>query len=45
MGELNTVLKQLKSNKSCDPLGFANELFKPQNEGEDLKVATLKEPN
>ena len=42
MSELNTVLKQLKSNKSRDPLGFANELFKPQNAGEDLKVATLK---
>ena len=42
MSEVNTVLKQLKSNKSCDPLGFANELFKPQNAGEDLKVATLK---
>ena len=27
MSELNTVLKQLKSNKSCDPLGFANELL------------------
>ena len=42
MSELNTVLKQLKSKKSRDPLGFANELFKPQNAGEDLKVATLK---
>ena len=42
MSELNTVLKQLKSNKSRDTLGFANELFKPQNAGEDLKVATLK---
>ena len=42
MSELSTVLKQLKSNKSRDPLGFANELFKPQNAGEDLKVATLK---
>ena len=41
MIELNTVLKQLKNNKSRDPLGFANELFKPQNAGEDLKIATL----
>ena len=41
MNELNTVLKQLKNNKSRDPLGLANELFKPPNAGTDLKVATL----
>ena len=26
---LEIVLKQLKTNKSIDPLGFANELFTP----------------
>ena len=29
MNEPNMVLKQLKNNKSSDPSGFANELFKP----------------
>ena len=42
LDQLSTVLKQLKNNKSCDPLGFANELFKPPNAGKDLKVATLQ---
>lgn len=42
MSDLQKVLKQLKNNKSRDPLGFANELFKPTNAGLDLQVATLK---
>jgi hypothetical protein len=41
MLELEDVLKQLKMNKSRDPLGFANELFRPEVAGQDLKVAIL----
>ena len=41
--DLEQVLKQLKNqkNKSCDPLVFSNELFKPAIAGKDLKI-TLK---
>ena len=42
MDDLTIVLKQLKNNKSRDPLGLANELFKPNHAGEDLKLAVLK---
>ena len=31
MEDLEVVLKDLKNNKSRDPMGFANELFKPDN--------------
>ena len=41
MEDLDTVLKQLKTKKSRDPLGLANELFKPVNIGKDLKAAVL----
>ena len=41
MQDLETVLKQLKTRKSRDPFGFSNELFKPANAGNDLKIATL----
>ena len=41
MSDLNTVLKQLKNNKSRDPLGFPNELFKTDSAGDDLKCAIL----
>ena len=40
---VNTV--QLKSNKSRDPSGYGNELFRPENTGEDLKIAVLKMMN
>ena len=40
--ELNIVLKQLKNNKSKDPLDLPNELFKPGNIGSDLKIAILQ---
>ena len=40
--DLEVVLKQLKSSKSRDPLGFANELFQANNAGNDLKLAVLK---
>ena len=39
--DLETVLKNLKNNKSRDPLGNANELFKPTVAGTDLKLAIL----
>ena len=41
-GDLDIVLKHLKVNKSRDPLAFANELFKPNNAEEDLKLAVLQ---
>ena len=40
--ELDIVLKQLKNNKSKDPLDLPNELFKPENIGLDLKTALLQ---
>ena len=43
--DINDVLKQLKNNKSRDPLGYCNELFKPNNAGQDLKHAALKMSN
>ena len=45
MEDLNLVLKQLKNNKSRDPLGWANELFKPNKAGYDLKMAILRMMN
>ena len=45
MEDVNIVLKQLKPNKSRDPLGFGNELFRPNNAGNDLKLAVLKMMN
>ena len=42
LDDSETVLKDLKNNKSRDPMGFANELFKPDNAGKDLKVAVLQ---
>ena len=40
--DVDAVLRQLKTKKSRDPLGLANELFKPENAGDDLKLAVLK---
>ena len=42
MKDLDKVLKQLKHNKSRDPLGYCNELFRPEVAGDDLKLAILK---
>ena len=39
--DIDLVLKQLKNNKSRDPLGFGNEMFKPENAGTDLRKALL----
>ena len=38
---LEVALKSLKSNKTRDPSGFINELFKPPVIGEDLEMALL----
>ena len=39
--ELEKVLEKLKKDKSRDPDGLINELFKPEVIGEDLKVSIL----
>ena len=41
MKELNLVLKKLKKQKSRDPFGLANDLFRPEVAGDDLKLALL----
>ena len=40
--DLEKVLKYLKKQKSRDPLGLANEIFRPEVAGDDLKLAVLK---
>ena len=42
MRDLNIVLKNLKKQKSRDPYGLANDIFRPEVAGEDLKLAILK---
>ena len=39
---LTNVLSKLKNNKSLDPLGMVNEVFKPGYIGQDLFTAILK---
>ena len=41
MEQLEKVLNYLQKNKSRDPLGYANEIFKVDIAGDDLKVAIL----
>ena len=41
MDDLDAVLKYLKNNKSRDPFGYANEIFRPEVAGDDLKKAIL----
>ena len=41
MSELDPVLKNLKTNKTRDPLGLINEIFKPGCIGQGLKQAVL----
>ena len=41
MSQLEVVLKSLKMNKSRDPHGYANELFRIDVAGDDLKKAIL----
>ena len=40
--DLEKVLKYLKNNKSRDPYGYINELFKNNSAGSDMKIAVLK---
>ena len=42
MDDLKLALKQLGKEKSRDPEGFNNELFKEEVAGEDLLLAVLK---
>ena len=42
MEDLDKVLKSLKKQKSRDPFGLANDLFRPDVAGDDLKLAVLK---
>ena len=41
LGQLDKVLKSLKNNKTKDPLGMINEIFKPGIIGADLKKALI----
>ena len=41
MSHLDKVLSKLKPNKAVDPTGLANELFRLENIGHDLKKALL----
>ena len=41
MNDLEKALASLKNNKSRDPKGFTNELFKVENIGDNLKVSLL----
>ena len=41
MNDLEAVLNHLKKNKSRDPFGYANEIFKSDVAGDDLKRALL----
>ena len=45
MDQLDHVLKHMKKNKSRDPFGYANEIFRPEVAGNDLKLAILKLKN
>ena len=45
MKDLEFVLKHLKKQKSRDPLGLANDIFRPEVAGDDLKEAILKMMN
>ena len=40
--ELSVTLKTLKNNKSRDPAGLINEIFKPPVMGRDLEDALLQ---
>ena len=41
MEQLEKVLDYLKRNKSRDPMGYANDIFKNDVAGDDMKKATL----
>jgi hypothetical protein len=41
MSDLDQALSDIKNNKSRDHAGYANEIFKPENIGSDLKISIL----
>ena len=41
MDDLEAVIKGLKKDKARDPNGWANELFKEDTAGKDLKASML----
>ena len=41
LDNLRSVLRSLKKNKSMDPHGLINELFRPENIGHDLEFSLL----
>ena len=41
MQDLEAVLKKLKKQKCRDPYGLANDLFRPEVAGDDLKLAII----
>ena len=43
--DLEIVLKNLKKQKSRDPHGLANDIFRPDVAGDDLKQAILRMMN
>ena len=42
LDDLEVVLKNLKKQKSRDPYGLANDIFRPEVAGDDLKLAISK---
>lgn len=42
MQQLETVIKSLKLNKARDPLGWINEIFRPEVAGIDLRMSILR---
>ena len=41
MKDLDAVLKSLKKQKTRDPYGLANDLFRPETAGDDLILALI----
>lgn len=42
LNQLDRVLSSIKTNKSLDPIGLLNKLFKPNIIGDNLIIATLR---
>ena len=40
--DIDKVLRNLKNNKSCDPEGYINEIFKPDVIGSNLRDGLLE---
>ena len=41
MADLEKVLMKLKKSQSCDTMSMVNEIFIPENIGDDLKISLL----